>query len=99
MHTTLQPPEWARPKGYANGVLARGGETIYTGGLIGWDANCEFPSGDFVDQVVAEGRGAGGGPTASAVVADLIDIARGTRLATFAQPAASRALKPTSVSS
>ncbi len=33
--------------------------------------------GDFVDKIVMEGRGAGAGPTASAVVADLIDIARG----------------------
>jgi homoserine dehydrogenase len=32
--------------------------------------------GDFVGRVVLQGRGAGGGPTASAVVADLIDIAR-----------------------
>ncbi len=34
--------------------------------------------GDFVDTTMYEGRGAGAGPTASAVVADLIDIARGT---------------------
>ncbi len=54
--------------------------------------NAVAAEGDFVGQVVSEGRGAGAGPTASAVVADLIDIARGTRLATFAQPAES--LKP-----
>ncbi|MEK9723878.1 MAG: homoserine dehydrogenase, partial [Rhodospirillaceae bacterium] len=34
-----------------------------------------------------EGRGAGAGPTASAVVADILDIARGHRAATFAVPA------------
>lgn len=51
MHTILQPPEWARPKGYSNGILARGGETIYTGGLVGWDAQGRFTSDDFVDQV------------------------------------------------
>lgn len=50
-HTVLQPADWMRPKGYANGIVARGNETIYTGGLIGWDANCEFQSTDFVDQV------------------------------------------------
>ena len=50
-HTVLQPPTWARPKGYANGIVARGNETIYTGGLIGWDASCQFQSTDFVDQV------------------------------------------------
>jgi homoserine dehydrogenase len=38
--------------------------------------------------VMLEGRGAGAGPTASAVVADLIDIARGLRVATFGTPAA-----------
>ena len=43
--------------------------------------------GDFVGTIMAEGQGAGAGPTASAVVADLIDIARGTSLPTFAVPA------------
>jgi homoserine dehydrogenase len=36
--------------------------------------------GDFVGTVFLQGRGAGAGPTASAVVADLIDIARGTKI-------------------
>jgi homoserine dehydrogenase len=44
--------------------------------------------GDFVGNVVHEGRGAGAGPTASAVVADLVDIARGGRVPTFGVPAA-----------
>ncbi|MCB9991349.1 MAG: homoserine dehydrogenase [Rhodospirillales bacterium] len=39
--------------------------------------NAVFVEGDFVDTGLAVGRGAGAGPTASAVVADLIDIARG----------------------
>jgi len=39
--------------------------------------------GDFVDATLYEGRGAGEGPTASAVVADIIDIARGSRVPTF----------------
>ncbi len=39
--------------------------------------NAVVAEGDFVGQVTLEGRGAGAGPTASAVVADLIDIARG----------------------
>jgi homoserine dehydrogenase len=43
--------------------------------------------GDHVGAVVHEGRGAGAGPTASAVVADIIDIARGLRLPTFGVPA------------
>ena len=40
--------------------------------------------GDFVDTTIYEGRGAGEGPTASAVVADLVDIARGSQVPTFA---------------
>ncbi|GAA3853826.1 homoserine dehydrogenase [Celeribacter arenosi] len=43
--------------------------------------------GDAVGQIVLRGAGAGEGPTASAVLSDVIDIARGTRLATFGQPA------------
>ncbi|MGB0921130.1 MAG: homoserine dehydrogenase [Alphaproteobacteria bacterium] len=43
--------------------------------------------GDFVDRVFLEGRGAGEGPTASAVVADILDIARGQIMPTFGVPA------------
>jgi len=43
--------------------------------------------GDFVDDTIYEGRGAGAGPTASAVVADIVDIARGQRVPTFGTPA------------
>ena len=43
--------------------------------------------GDRVGQVMFEGRGAGAGPTASAVVADIVDIARGLRLPAFGVPA------------
>jgi homoserine dehydrogenase len=50
--------------------------------------NAVVTEGDFVGQNVAEGRGAGAGPTASAVVADLMDIARGRTLPTFSVPAA-----------
>ncbi len=41
--------------------------------------NAVVAEGDFVGRVMLEGRGAGAGPTASAVVADLIDLARGRR--------------------
>ncbi len=50
--------------------------------------NALVASGDYVDDTVYEGRGAGAGPTASAVVADLVDIARGCRTPTFGVPAA-----------
>ncbi len=45
--------------------------------------NAVVAEGNHVGTVMAEGAGAGAGPTASAVVADLIDVARGNRLATF----------------
>jgi homoserine dehydrogenase len=58
--------------------------------------NAVVTEGDFVGQSVAEGRGAGAGPTASAVVADLIDIARGRLTPTFGVPAAALAQPPAS---
>jgi len=42
--------------------------------------NAVLAEGDFVGTVFLQGRGAGAGPTASAVVSDLIDIARGVRI-------------------
>jgi homoserine dehydrogenase len=53
--------------------------------------NAVVADGDFVGTCVFEGRGAGAGPTASAVAADLVDIARGGRLPAFVLPAASLA--------
>ncbi|MCG8359972.1 MAG: homoserine dehydrogenase [Kiloniellales bacterium] len=50
--------------------------------------NAVVAEGDFVGSIMAEGAGAGAGPTASAVVADVIDVARGSRLPTYAVPAA-----------
>lgn len=49
--------------------------------------NAVVACGDFVDDTMYQGRGAGAGPTASAVVADIIDIARGYATATFGVPA------------
>lgn len=49
--------------------------------------NAVVADGDFVDTVLHEGRGAGGGPTASAVIADIVDIARGHRVPLFGVPA------------
>ena len=45
----IQPPDWAEPKGYANGVLARG-TLLFVGGQIGWNAQQQFESDDFVAQ-------------------------------------------------
>ena len=47
--------------------------------------------GDAAGQIVLRGAGAGEGPTASAVMSDIIDIARGARVSTFGQPAATLA--------
>jgi homoserine dehydrogenase len=49
--------------------------------------NAVVAEGDHVGRTVFEGRGAGEGPTASAVVADLMDLARGRNGTTFAVPA------------
>jgi enamine deaminase RidA (YjgF/YER057c/UK114 family) len=45
----LQPPGWTAPKGYANGIAARG-TTIFVGGQIGWNAQQQFESDDFIVQ-------------------------------------------------
>jgi enamine deaminase RidA (YjgF/YER057c/UK114 family) len=64
----LQPAGWKAPKGYANGVAARG-TTIVVGGQVGWNAEQVFESDDFVAQarcalqnVVVILREAGAGP-------------------------------------
>lgn len=49
MFKKLQPPNWAEPKGYANGILARGA-LLFVGGQIGWNAQQQFESDDFVAQ-------------------------------------------------
>jgi len=46
----LQPPGWARPRGYANGVAAEGRQ-VYVSGQIGWDAEQHFVGDDFAAQV------------------------------------------------
>ena len=38
----LQPPHWPRPKGYSNGISARG-RMIFTAGIVGWDEHETFP--------------------------------------------------------
>ena len=45
----LQPPGWKVPKGYANGVAARG-TLVFVGGQIGWNAQQQFECDDFVGQ-------------------------------------------------
>ena len=45
----LQPPEWARPRGYACGVAAQG-RLVFISGQVGWDGQGRFHSTDFVAQ-------------------------------------------------
>jgi enamine deaminase RidA (YjgF/YER057c/UK114 family) len=46
----LLPPGWPRPKGYANGVTAKG-RLVIVAGMIGWDAQGVFHTDDLVGQV------------------------------------------------
>ncbi len=57
-------------------------------GQLGGVTNMVAFDGDFVNETVYQGPGAGEGPTASAILGDLIDIARGSTTPTFGQPAA-----------
>ena len=47
---TLQPPGWARPRGYSNGIAAEG-RLVFVAGQIGWDASQTIVSDDLVDQL------------------------------------------------
>ena len=65
---TLQPPGWAPAKGYANGIAACG-TSIFVGGQIGWNAQQQFETDDFIAQtaqtlrnIVAVLHEAGAGP-------------------------------------
>jgi enamine deaminase RidA (YjgF/YER057c/UK114 family) len=49
MFQTLQPPGWAPAKGYANGISTRG-RMVFVAGMIGWNAQCQFETDDFVQQ-------------------------------------------------
>ena len=64
----LQPAEWLAPKGYANGIAARG-TLVFVGGQIGWNGQQQFDSDDFIAQtrqaltnIVAVLREANAGP-------------------------------------
>ncbi len=46
----LQPPGWARPRGYANGVLAEAGRLLFIAGQVAWDERQQIVSDDLVAQ-------------------------------------------------
>jgi enamine deaminase RidA (YjgF/YER057c/UK114 family) len=49
-HQILHPKHWKPARGYANGVAAEG-RMVFTGGIIGWNADQVFETDDFVGQV------------------------------------------------
>lgn len=68
MHEQLHPANWKRAVGYANGISARG-RMIFTGGLVGWDADQHFQSDEFgaqtrqvLENIVAVLAEGGAGP-------------------------------------
>ena len=65
---TVTVPEWPAPKGYSNGMVARG-RTLFIAGQVGWNERGEFETDDLVlqlgkalDNVLAVVRAAGGSP-------------------------------------
>ena len=66
-NTTLNPPGWPQPKGYANGIKARG-EMVFVGGMIGWDVHGKLPQGfvaqtrQLLENIVAVLKEGGAGP-------------------------------------
>jgi enamine deaminase RidA (YjgF/YER057c/UK114 family) len=75
----LQPPDWAEPKGYANGIMARGA-LIFVGGQIGWNAAQQFESDDFIAQtrqalinIAAVLKAGGAGPEHMVRVTDRVE--------------------------
>lgn len=64
----VAPPNFPKPRGYANGVAVSGGKTLYISGQIAWDKDAHIVSPDFatqflqaLDNVIAVVRAAGGG--------------------------------------
>lgn len=71
MNKTVQPEGWARPRGYANGIVAEG-KMLFVAGQIGWDPTSEAPKfpATFAEQfdqalanVVAVVKAGGGDPS------------------------------------
>ena len=50
MHDILHPRGWKPAIGYSNGMAAEG-RFVVTGGMVGWNADCQFETDDFVGQV------------------------------------------------
>ena len=102
-HITAQDISYADELGYRIkllGIARRNGEKLMQTlspclvpvksalGNVEGVFNAVLTQGDFVDKTMIEGRGAGAGPTASSVVADIIDLAKGNGLPAFGVKAA-----------
>jgi enamine deaminase RidA (YjgF/YER057c/UK114 family) len=68
----VQPFSWARPKGYANGILTEGGRLLFIAGQVGWDPTSPTPTfpktfaeqfEKALDNVLTIVREAGGAPS------------------------------------
>ncbi|HUJ86172.1 MAG TPA: RidA family protein [Burkholderiales bacterium] len=46
----LQPPGWARPKGYSNGIATRGGKLVFIAGQVGWSGDGGWREAGFSGQ-------------------------------------------------
>ena len=46
----VNPPGWARPKGYSNGIVGRG-TLVFVAGQVGWNSQEQFESDDFIAQL------------------------------------------------
>jgi enamine deaminase RidA (YjgF/YER057c/UK114 family) len=49
MMNILQPPHWVRPRGYSNGIAAKG-SMVFVSGMVGWNAEGKFVAQDFAGQ-------------------------------------------------
>ena len=47
---TLQPPAWAKPRGFSNAIAVRGGTTVYVAGQVGWTGTGVWEAKDFAGQ-------------------------------------------------
>ena len=47
---TLQPPAWAKPRGFSNAIAVRGGTTMYVAGQVGWTGTGVWEAKDFAGQ-------------------------------------------------
>jgi len=46
----LQPPSWAKPRGYSNAIAVKGGTTVYVSGQVGWTGQGVWEAKDFTGQ-------------------------------------------------